>query len=1747
MKTIGILLEDMKNITVEGNGSEFMFHGKMTTLATLRCKNITFQNFSMDFQVPTVVDITVEKVEGNTAVVYVPECYGYEINGTNVTWLSDVSPYTGEYYWKQTNAMDYTQRNNIKTGLTWRGNTGYNPVFSNVTSIKDLGNHRLEFTYSSISDELEPGICYQMRKTVRDHAGAFYWLTDGLTLKNIDVHFLHGFGMVGQNSKDITIDTVNFQTAKGRGTTTAGYADFIQMSGCTGKVEIMNCNFSNPHDDPINVHGTFMQVVERISANQFKVRFMHGETAGFPNYFVGDTVEFIQKNNLAVSGGTAKITAVSGPTGTSGAASSGTGSLTDIIVTLDQDMPETITAGNYVLENVTYTPEVYIHDNIFRETPTRGILCTTRQKVVIEDNTFDGMGMAGIFISDDASGWYESGHTENVIISGNTFMRGANQAIFIEPTGNPDINNPIHKNIKIISNTFILENNGYALLDAKSVGNLTFESNDVYRKDPISALALTAENTTLAVGDTTSVTADIQGNTYGTKLYKFLGCKNVVVKGNIYDYGLNVGSTLGSGTTAANITVENDTMAVSADSILPAVGNIYYASSNPKVAKVSSNGIVTGVSEGTAKITAYTVINDRKFETESIEFTVRGNGETVSPTDITLTTDTDTTAVNGTVTYTAAVTGSEGADKTVTWSVADAKTGAASSKAEVDASGVVTAKEAGVVEIVARTVNGLESRKVLSIQSNETSYTLPENYSVAYEKNENWKITDENTVILPFNEGSGLYQEQSPANVYLTDTMTGDVTVVVKLTGTTDTNWSSYGFYLYKDADNYVSMERKQRDAANRCWIAMVEEHYEASAGKGQATETWMMKDGSNFCSTANAIWFKLEKSGNTVTGYYSEDGTEWTQVGSQEVTFLDEYQIGFATSGAAGTTISYSDLTVNGTKKALGVAAAVPSVSNVSVSYDAAEDRLNANYTAKDAKEVIVKWAVSEEENGNYEIVENLEGDLVTATTAMAGNYVKAAVIPTSGSNAGAVVWSAPVKITGTGSDRGNADSANAFLKIADVTGFTDFEKTTLYYVRTSAKEEKTIDILFAPEDDDAILAVNYNGTIVNKDAKGLKLVPGQNVLEVAVLADDAQSINYYRFVILHEGGSTALTSLKVNGTAVTAEGDAYVYEAAQGTSKVTLETAAEDTEAVITYLKGTAKFTENPAEIEVVPGLNIIQISVKPSNAGMPQVHTLYVKVPDATNAKLMTMTTDDKVQMNETFQGDVTSYTGTVTAASTVMTFTAEDKEAKISVAVNGKSLGSGQGTYQVTLPIVNGENIIQITVTPKDTTAESKVYIVTLTGRGEAGLSELDYVEGESSAGWGATAVKNLSTDGNPLTLLGENGNVTFESGIGSHADCTLVYDISGKGYETFSTYVGIDQEVTNRTQPSVKFYIYVDDKLVYESPETVTADTKMAFVEVSVKDAKKIKLVADALGSNGNDHVDFADAKFSFALGKTDPADPVVPATALTMTAKSEMIIKETQTAVVSVTPENTTETLDLVWKSSDASVLKTDENGKLIALKPGKVTITVSAETAAGTIETSKEITVYGTEKIFSDIQTGRYYYQAVNWNYMNDAIKGLGDGIFGPKENITRAEFVTILYRLENSPEVTYEDIFTDVSDGRFYTDAVMWASKEGLVKGISKDVYGTKEQITREQMVTILYRYLQNKGYTMGNTAELSKYQDVSKVGKYAKEAVQWAVGNEILTGSADQKLMPKDNATRADAAVLIMRVFELAETLK
>ena len=174
----------------------------------------------------------------------------------------------------------------------------------------------------------------------------------------------------------------------------------------------------------------------------------------------------------------------------------------------------------------------------------------------------------------------------------------------------------------------------------------------------------------------------------------------------------------------------------------------------------------------------------------------------------------------------------------------------------------------------------------------------------------------------------------------------------------------------------------------------------------------------------------------------------------------------------------------------------------------------------------------------------------------------------------------------------------------------------------------------------------------------------------------------------------------------------------------------------------------------------------------------------------------------------------------------------------------------------------------------------------------------------------------------------------------------------------------------------------------------------------------------------------------------------------------------------------------------------------------------------------------------FTDLDPTLWYHDGIHFCLDNGMMNGVGGNKFDPNGTTSRAMIVTILYRMENEPKVTGENPFTDVEDGKWYTNAVLWAAENKIVEGYGNGKFKPNDDITREQLATILYRYAQSKGQGFtGAWMFLLDYPDASEISSWADEAMHWCVMNEIINGK-DGKLVPGGDASRAEAATMLMR---------
>ena len=186
------------------------------------------------------------------------------------------------------------------------------------------------------------------------------------------------------------------------------------------------------------------------------------------------------------------------------------------------------------------------------------------------------------------------------------------------------------------------------------------------------------------------------------------------------------------------------------------------------------------------------------------------------------------------------------------------------------------------------------------------------------------------------------------------------------------------------------------------------------------------------------------------------------------------------------------------------------------------------------------------------------------------------------------------------------------------------------------------------------------------------------------------------------------------------------------------------------------------------------------------------------------------------------------------------------------------------------------------------------------------------------------------------------------------------------------------------------------------------------------------------------------------------------------------------------------------------------------------------------------------TELPCVDVAEGDWYYDAVADVYDAGLMTGIDGTHFAPNQKLARAQFALILYRLNDSPEVDGKSPFKDVAEGDWYTDAVIWANKKGIITGYTDTgLFGPGDDITREQLVVMMYRYQKSISDVKAESVDLSDFKDGAKVSAFAKEAMEWAVGTGVISGKDNGTVLdPQGTATRAECATIIIRMLDNME---
>lgn len=473
-KKVGIALEDMKNLTLDGQGSEFVFHGRMLPVSLLRSENCLLKNFSIDFENPHIAQVKIVENDPQDGIVFEPAPWvDYRIAKDSI-FEAYGEGWTMRHSWGiafdgDTKHLVY---NTSDIGCPTKGASEVAPRRIHAPGWKDA--------------RLVPGTVVAMRGWGRPTPGIFLSHDVNTTIENVKVHYAEGMGLLAQLCENITLEKFSVclkGDADPRYFTTQ--ADATHFSGCKGKIVSCNGLYEGMMDDAINVHGTYLKVVKRVDDRTLVGRYMHGQSWGFEWGCPGDEVQFIRSNTMELVGKQNKIISIRpyDKEQTEGAR--------EFLITFQEPVDQVINEqSGFGIENLTWTPEVLFSGNVIRNNRARGSLFSTPRKTIVENNLFDHTSGAAILLCGDCNGWFETGACRHVIIRKNRFVNAltnlfqfTNAVISIYPEI-PDLKGQQQYFHGGPEGGIVIEDNEFETFDApilyaKSVDGLVFRNNTI--------------------------------------------------------------------------------------------------------------------------------------------------------------------------------------------------------------------------------------------------------------------------------------------------------------------------------------------------------------------------------------------------------------------------------------------------------------------------------------------------------------------------------------------------------------------------------------------------------------------------------------------------------------------------------------------------------------------------------------------------------------------------------------------------------------------------------------------------------------------------------------------------------------------------------------------------------------------------------------------------------------------------------------------------------------------------------------------------------------------------------------------------------------------------------------------------------------------------------------------------------------------------------------------------------------------
>ena len=424
----GIVLEQVHDVTFEGNGAQFVLHGPATNMALLGCRNLTIRNIRFNSFRPDMHEWTVVKKGPFWVDFRLDEESRYVRHGKKFFFVGEgyCTPFLDSHF----TAHWIGQIDAADPGILRR--TGH-PFVSSLF-LEEREDHLFR-SYDPRALQFRTGERYVLFDVRRKYNGIFIDQCKNITLEGVEQNFNYGLALVAQNSETLDFSGLRFAPESGGPRRMASVADFIQICMCRGQVNVRNSFFVGSGDDCLNAHGIHFKIVEQ-EGNSIIVRFMHPQSHGFNPLRPGDRITFVSPETLLCRGEAiireSKL-------------------LDEYQIRLALDGKIAGSVGD-VIEDMDASPDLTFEKNTIDRIITRGLLVTVRGNVRIRDNDFKHTSMNNILISDDAKHWYESGCVRDVIIEQNRFQYCPEYTVCIKPE-NKRHAGAVHTGIIIRNNT----------------------------------------------------------------------------------------------------------------------------------------------------------------------------------------------------------------------------------------------------------------------------------------------------------------------------------------------------------------------------------------------------------------------------------------------------------------------------------------------------------------------------------------------------------------------------------------------------------------------------------------------------------------------------------------------------------------------------------------------------------------------------------------------------------------------------------------------------------------------------------------------------------------------------------------------------------------------------------------------------------------------------------------------------------------------------------------------------------------------------------------------------------------------------------------------------------------------------------------------------------------------------------------------------------------------------------------------